>query len=113
MSRLLLGPTFGSAADIYELTKGNIDEALAGKDTHAGAEAVRFARSHLPLVNLWYGKAALEHLFLHSLQENLSPGYLDRIQNKARKDWNQRYWWEPGASFDDMRAPDWAAAAGR
>ena len=112
MSRLLLGPTFGSAADIYELTKGNVDEALAGKDTHAGAEAARFARSHLPLVNLWYGKAALEHLFLHSLQENLSPGYLDRIQNKARKDWGQQYWWEPGASFDEMRAPDLSAVAG-
>jgi len=109
----LLGPTAGSAASIYELTKGNIDEALAGKDTHAGAEGVRFARSHLPLVNLWYGKAAMEHLFLHSVQENLSPGYLDRIQNKARKDWGQRYWWEPGASFDDMRSPDFEAVAGR
>jgi hypothetical protein len=109
----LLGPTAGSAASIYELTKGNIDEALAGKDTHAGAEGVRFARSHLPLVNLWYGKAAMEHLFLHYVQENLSPGYLDRIQNKARKDWGQRYWWEPGASFDDMRSPDFEAVAGR
>ena len=108
----LLGPTAGSVASIYELTKGNIDEALAGKDTHAGAEALRFARSHLPLVNLWYGKAALEHLFLHSMQENLSPGYLHRVKNKARKDWGQGYWWEPGASFDDMRAPDLGAAAG-
>ena len=29
-----------------------------------------------------------------------------------RKDWGGRFWWEPGASFDEMRAPDWQAVAG-
>ena len=111
-SRLLAGPTFGSAADLYELTKGNIDEAIAGKDTHLGAEAVRFARGHVPLVNLWYAKAALDHAGLHALQEAASPGYLSRVQQRARKEWGQDFFWEPGASFDDMRAPDLAAAFG-
>ena len=110
-SRLLLGPTFGSAAELYELTKGNIDEALAGKATHAGAEAVRFARGHLPLVNLWYAKGALDHAGLHALQENLSPGYLSRIQSKARKDWGQDYWWKPGTGMPD-RAPSFADIVG-
>lgn len=110
--RLLLGPTWGSAADLYELTKGNIDEKLAGKDTHIGAEALRFARGHAPLVSLWYGKAALDHAGLHALQENLSPGYLSRIQSRARRDWDQEYFLPPGASFDDMRAPDFSAAFG-
>lgn len=112
LGRLLLGPTFGSAAEVWELTKGNIDEARAGKDTHIGAEALRFARSHLPYINLWYGKAALDHLFLHALQENLSPGYLDRQRQRHHKDWGGGYWWEPGADFDDMRAPDLGAAVG-
>lgn len=111
-SRLLLGPTFGSAAELYELTKGNIDEKLAGKDTHLGAEAVRFARGHSPLVSLWYGKAALDHAGLHALQENLSPGYLSRIQTKARRDWGgQDYWWTPGTGMPD-RAPSFADIAG-
>jgi len=110
--RLFLGPTFGSAADLYELTKGNIDEKLAGKDTHIGAEAVRFARGHVPLVNLWYAKAALDHAGMHALQENLSPGYLSRIQQKARKDWGQGYWWQPGTGAPD-RAPSFADIAGR
>jgi hypothetical protein len=109
--RLLLGPTFGSAADLYELTKGNIDEAAAGKDTHAGAEAVRFAKGHSPLVGLWYARAALDRLLLNGLQENLSPGYLSRIENKARKDWGQEYWWEPGEALPD-RAPDLSAIGG-
>lgn len=109
--RLTLGPSFGSAADLYELTKGNYDEWQAGKDTHIGAEGLRFARGHLPLVNLWYGKAALDHMGLFALQENLSPGYMQRIQNKARKDWGQEYWWDPEDS-GPARAPDFSAIAG-
>lgn len=110
LGNMVLGPSFGSAADLFELTKGNIDEWRAGKDTHAGAEALRFARGHLPLVNLWYAKAALDHFALFSLQENLSPGYLGRIQGKARKDWGQDYWVDPRSG--DVRAPDFSAIAG-
>jgi len=106
-----LGPTAGSTAVIWELTKGNADEALAGKDTHVGAEALRFSRSHLPFVNLWYAKAALDHLGLSALQENLSPGYLARVQSRARKDWNQDYWWAPDESAPS-RAPSFEAIAG-
>lgn len=109
--RTIMGPTFGSAADMYELTKGNVDEALAGKQTHAGAEALRFARSHAPMVNLWYAKRALDSAGLHAIQENLSPGYMARIQNKARKDWNQDFWWAPGETVPD-RAPDLTAVGG-
>jgi hypothetical protein len=112
LGRALLGPSFGSLADVYELTKGNVDELLAGKDTHAGAEAFRFGRSHLPLVNLWYAKAALDHAGLHALQENLSPGYLNRMRTRARKDWDQDFWWAPGTGMPD-RAPSFEEVAGR
>ena len=112
LGRTLLGPTFGSAADLYELTKGNIDEYNAGKKTNAGAEGLRFARSHLPLINLWYSKEALNHAGIYALQENLSPGYLGRIQGKAKKDWNQGFWWNPREGLPS-RAPDLSAVAGR
>lgn len=110
--RLFMGPTYGSAADFWDLTKGNVDEMIAGKDTHAGAEALRFTRGHIPFVNLWYGKAAMDHLVLHSVQENLSPGYLDRQRARAQKDWNQDYWWQPGQAVPN-RAPDLGAIGGR
>jgi hypothetical protein len=109
--RLVLGPTFGSAAELYELTKGNIDEKLAGKDTHILAEGVRFARAHAPLVNLWYAKEAINHAGLHALQESASPGYLSRIKNKARKDWGQDFWWAPGTGLPE-RAPDLEGVTG-
>lgn len=107
------GPVFGTIGAAIDLTQGNLMEMAQGKDTHAGAEAIRFIKGHAPLVNLFYTKAALDHAVLHSLQEWASPGYLSRIQQRARREWNQDYWWEPGASFDDMRAPDLAAAFGQ
>jgi hypothetical protein len=109
--RSFLGPSFGTVADLYALTKGNFDQNQAGKDMHLGAESLRFARGHLPLVNLWYAKAALDHMGLYALQENLSPGYLGRIEGKARKDWGQNYWWDPRS--DEARAPDFSAVAGQ
>lgn len=112
VGRLLLGPSWGSLAEIYELTKGNIDESLAGKDTHVGAEALKFAKGHLPYINLWYGKAALDHMVTHAIQENLSPGYLARQKQRAMKEWNQGYWWEPNDAMPD-RPPDIGAAFGQ
>lgn len=109
----LLGPTADSAAQLFELTKGNLDEVAAGKPTHAGAEALRFARGHLPLVNMWYAKTAIDQAGLSALQEMASPGYLARVKNKARKDWQQEYWWQPGGQFSPERAPDLGAMAGR
>lgn len=108
----LAGPTAGSAADFFELTKGNLDELLSGKPTHAGAEALRFVRGHLPYVNLWYAKTALERGVLNDVQESVSPGYLARQRAKMRKDWGQEFWWEPTDSLP-ARAPDLSAAGGR
>lgn len=108
----LAGPTAGTLADAIALTKGNYDQWAAGKDPHVGAEALRFAKGHTPYVNLWYGKAALDHLLLHGIQENMSPGYLDRVQSKAKKDWGQGYWWKPGEAAPE-RAPDMTAVGGR
>ncbi|MEL4181241.1 hypothetical protein [Roseateles sp. PN1] len=112
LGRSLLGPSFGSMADVWELTKGNIDETIRGKDPHIGAESFRFARSHLPVVNLWYAKAAMDHAGLMALQENLSPGYISRMKTKARKDWQQDYWWQPGTGGPD-RAPSFEQLAGQ
>ena len=114
------GPTVGSTFDIgYKLGIENIYEAAHGKDTHIGAEGVRTLRGHLPYVNLWYAKAALDHAGLFALQENLSPGYLSRMKQRAQKDWNQQYWWQPdsghvlnGTVHAPDRAPNFSKAVG-
>jgi len=107
----VVGPVAGSIAELGDLTLGNLGQALKGKDTHFGAEAMRFARSHLPFVNLWYAKSALDHAFLNDMQEMLSPGYMARMQERVKRDWGQSYWWGPRETLPG-RAPDLSAAGG-
>jgi len=104
-----LGPVAGLAEDVLKLTQGNLMEAAQGKETNAGAETVRFVKSNTPGANLWYTKAALDHLFFHQLQEYFSPGYLRRMRKRSEREFGQRYWWEPGEAIPD-RAPDLEAA---
>lgn len=106
----LLGPVAGLGEDVLNLTHGNLMQAAEGKDTNAGAEMVRFAKSNLPGANLWYTKAALDHLIFHNVQEYFSPGYLAGMESRARKQ-GQAYWWEPGETSPD-RAPDLEAMVG-
>jgi hypothetical protein len=108
----LAGPVFSDLAALGDLTFGNIGEAMQGKDTHAGAEAVRFARSHAPFVNLWYAKTAIDHAFMQDVQELLSPGYLARMRQRARDDWGQDFWAPPGEGFSGWRAPELERAFG-
>jgi len=111
--KTLAGPTVGSTIDLtYKLGIENAYEASKGKDTHIAAEAIRFGRSHLPYVNLWYAKAAIDHMGMHALQENLSPGYLGKMKQRAKKENGQDYWWNPGTGGPD-RAPDFAAVKGK
>ena len=96
----------------FGIAKTNIDKALEGKTTHTAAETLKLARSNAPLVNLWYTKAAIDHAGMHALQENLSPGYLARMKQRAAKEWWQGYWWAPGSGGPD-RAPDVGKAVGQ
>jgi hypothetical protein len=107
----IAGPVIGAGEELFSLTQGNLMQAAAGKDTHAGAEVVRFTQSNLPGANLWYLKGSLDHVIFHNMQEYFSPGYLRQMKQRAYRDYGQRYWWEPG-DFAPNRAPDLTAAAG-
>lgn len=108
----LAGPVFGTALDLANLSLGNIGAKLQGKDAHLAEELFRFGRQNTPFINLWYLKAALNHALLDDIQESISPGYLARQRERARKDWGQRYWWDPGQPLP-ARGPDLEAAVGQ
>lgn len=94
----ILGPVFGSVGELADVTLGNASRAMQGKQTHTGAEAVKWLRGNLPgagFLNLWYAKAAVDHAVMNDLMEYLSPGYLSRMQERAAKDWGSHYWWNP------------------
>jgi hypothetical protein len=107
------GPVIGSASElVYDVGIENIREASQGKDTHAGAEFVRWLRGHTPAVNLWYWRLAVGDQLFHNVQEAINPGYLSRVQQRAQKEWGQQYWLMPGADMEP-RAPDFGAAIGQ
>lgn len=109
----VLGPSAGAVAGLAgDLVVTNLWEAAKGKDTHFGAEALRWINSQLPGTSLWWARGIWEHSFLFWAQEMLSPGYLARMKARAQKDWGQGYWWEPGQALPD-RAPEFSNAVGK
>lgn len=107
LSKNLLGPTFGTVIGdgvVRNITQ-NIWQAAEGKDTHWETELVSWARHNTPGNSLWWVKPAIDHGFMNAVNESLSPGYLARIQQRAYKDWNQRYWWAPKDKLP-TRAPE-------
>lgn len=105
------GPLAGDVEGLLNLRGLSADVALGEKDPKdLGARLVQLGKGHLPGANLWYTKAATDHLIFHQMQEYFSPGYLNRMQRRAQREFGQSYWWEPGEATP-ARAPDFGAAA--
>lgn len=85
----LTGPTLGKTADIWDL----IQSAKAGKDP--SAKAFRFAINNTPFINLFYTRLALDYAVFWQVQEALNPGYLRRMERRARTENSQEYWLRP------------------
>lgn len=109
---VLAGPTIGSAADaVTALVKAG-NAAAEGKDTHLGAKLLNIAKGYIPGQNLWYTKAATDHIIFQNAQEALSPGYLANMRANSVRQFKQDWWWAPGEFLPD-RAPDMANALGQ
>lgn len=104
------GPVVGFADDLKKLTVGNIQQALAGENTHATAEAIQFGKNYAPLMNLWYTRLALDHLLFYHVQEAANPGYLRRMRRNVENKNQQTWWWAPDENAPDV--PDLAQAFG-
>lgn len=100
----LLGPTGGLVESAFGLTVGNAMQAAGGRDTNAGAEAARFVKGVTPGANLWYAKAALDHLIWNQITDALSPGHLERVRQRSEREFGSTSWWRP-ADVAPERAP--------
>lgn len=93
------GPTLGPLLELGIILPTNAIKARAeGKPTHLGAQMVTRAKAFIPGNNLWYTKAATDHLVWQKVMEGLSPGYLENMREKVKKDYNQDWWWKPGTA---------------
>ena len=99
------GPTIGSGLDVITSTLQAAQDKAQGKQTHLGAKLAQTAKSFIPANNLWYTKAATDHIIFQNIQEALSPGYLANMQAKTQRDYHQGWWWTPGETAPS-RQPD-------
>lgn len=91
----LLGPVFSEMDDVIKILQGIPVNAVEGKPQQTGGDIVKLIKGLTPFGNLWYTKAVTNHLIFNQAQEWLSPGYLERSEARAKKQFNTSYWWAP------------------
>jgi len=105
-----------ASAQGVRLTIGNLQDLIAkGELRNAGSDFTRFADGLMPGRSLWYTRLAWERFLSDEIQEWIDGGDASarfrRVERNARKEFDQRFWWRPGASAP-RRAPDLGAATG-
>ncbi|MBP2290713.1 hypothetical protein [Azospirillum rugosum] len=111
----MAGPVAGVVDDAVRLAMPDYRTLMDGKPSHFGAEVARFIRGNLPGSNLWYSRLVTDRAIMDNVQALLDPGYRDsfsRMEERARRDYGQRFWWRPGHDTPD-RAPDLGAVLPR
>ena len=88
-----LGPVAGSVFDTWDVAMSMRNAALYDKETKWEQKALRLVRGNTPFMNIWYGKMVLDHAVFNDINEMLSPGYLRRQRERARKTQGQGYFW--------------------
>ncbi|TAI99804.1 hypothetical protein [Pectobacterium versatile] len=91
----MLGPVAGLVDDVIKLGQGIPLNAVEGKPEQTAGDLVKLGKGLTPGANLWYAKAALDHMIFNQLQEYFSPGYLRKVEQRSKKEFNQTYWWRP------------------
>lgn len=108
---VLAGPTIGAAAGAVTAAVQAGNALKDGRETHLGAKLLGIGKGFIPAQNLWYTRAATDHLIFQQAQEALSPGYLATMRARTAREYGQGWWWAPGEPLPD-RAPDLAEAVG-
>lgn len=108
------GPTAGLLDDLGKLTGANITATAKGKDAHFGRDLANFVRRNTPGTSLWYARLGLDRLLWDQLQQVVdpeAPRAFRRMEDRARQETGQRYWWGPGDTAPE-RAPALGGAIG-
>lgn len=91
----MLGPVAGLVDDVIKIGQGIPLNAIEGKSEQTGGDLVKLGKGLTPGANIWYLKAALDHMIFNQIQEYFSPGYLRKMEQRSKKEFNQTYWWRP------------------
>lgn len=91
LASTLLGPSAGAAEDFLKIWP----KLLSGDVDKATSQGLRFAINNTPFANLFYTKFAVDYLFLYGMNEAISPGYIDRLESRTKKDKGQEFYFPP------------------
>lgn len=108
------GPGIQLVGDVWKLSVGNAVELMAGEDTKAGREFIKFLDRYSPATDLPYAGIAIDRLLWNNLQKLLDPEAdkaFGMAAKKNIKDYGSSGWWLPG-EVAPARAPDPMAALG-
>jgi hypothetical protein len=85
-----IGPGIAAGFEGLDLMLRYRDQLLTGDEDVRG-DAIRFFKSNMPLANLFYTQQALDYMIWYQLQETINPGYLQRMEQRIRRDNNQDF----------------------
>lgn len=91
------GPTIGAVTEALELALKardvGIGKIIGDEAKEPWTDALNLIMNNNPVfhVNLFYTRPALDYLFLNSMREAASPGYLKRKERKRLRDYGQTY----------------------
>jgi hypothetical protein len=105
----LAGPTIGTLGDFVGFSVQAGNALKTGDASHFGAKTLNLTKGLIPGGNLWYTKAAIDHIIFQNAQEMLSPGYLSTMRSRTQNEFGNDWWWAPG-EFAPERAPDMGTA---
>ena len=91
------GPGVGTAADVVDMV--NKFRATAfdpdAEFKELGPGALNLVKSNIPFANLFYTKAALDYMVFYHMQEMMRPGYLRRMEQTLKREYDQDMWMPP------------------
>ncbi|RIK92869.1 MAG: hypothetical protein DCC73_11365 [Proteobacteria bacterium] len=108
LAQTLAGPVVALGDDIRKLMLGNVMQLPGDDPTNFGRELANFLRRYTPGSSIWYARLAFNRILFDQLQQEIDPGHRDafrRMEQRARREFEQDYWWRPGEIAPD-RAPD-------
>lgn len=87
------GPAIGEAGNVLKLMARLANFTKYDDDTigDIGADSLRLIKSNTPFANVWFARHALDQLILFRMQEAISPGYLERYQDRMKKEQGTEY----------------------
>jgi hypothetical protein len=114
VGRQLAGPVPALLEQTFNLTAGNVVQALQGKETKAGRETAKFIERYAPGSNLWYSRLIVQRYVWNNLERLLNDDFEADARRAAR--WSKNWgfgdaWWRPG-ELTPQRGPELGAVTG-